>query len=212
MLIASYNPKVLGDILVVVVDQDGEDQVTEIKGDVAIIKDAANQRLLGLNFLNVSKLLGELDANGQVFLTAEQVTSLNQVLKDNNIEESLVFDDTPKFVVGHVDSLEDHPNYDHLQITKTRVDNDESVQIVSGSPNMVSDIRVVVAKVGAMMPSGLIIFPGELRGVSSNGMICSGRELGIENAPQKPGALILPNDFQEVGQPFDFKLGNLLFK
>ncbi|MFZ2589487.1 YtpR family tRNA-binding protein [Paucilactobacillus nenjiangensis] len=212
MLIASYNRKVLGDILVVVVDQDGEEQVTEVKNNVAIIKDVENDRVLGFNFLNVSQILGEIEVNGQVFLTQEQVEKLNQVLRDNEITAELEFDDSPKFVVGHVESLEEHPNSDHLHITKTRVDNNQEVQIVSGSPNIANDIRVVVAKVGAMMPSGLIIFPGELRGVASNGMICSGRELEIKNAPQKPGALILPNDFQEVGQPFDFKLGDLLFQ
>jgi tRNA-binding protein len=212
MLIASYNRKVLGDILVVVVDQDGEEQVTEVKNNVAIIKDVENDRVLGFNFLNVSQILGEIEVNGQVFLTPEQVEKLNQVLRDNEITAELEFDDSPKFVVGYVESLEEHPNSDHLHITKTRVDNNQEVQIVSGSPNIANDIRVVVAKVGAMMPSGLIIFPGELRGVASNGMICSGRELEIKNAPQKPGALILPNDFQEVGQPFDFKLGDLLFQ
>lgn len=212
MLIASYNRKVLGDILVVVVDQDGEEQVTEVKNNVAIIKDVENDRVLGFNFLNVSQILGEIEVNGQVFLTPEQVEKLNQVLRDNEITAELEFDDSPKFVVGHVESLEEHPNSDHLHITKTRVDNNQEVQIVSGSPNIANDIRVVVAKVGAMMPSGLIIFPGELRGVASNGMICSGRELEIKNAPQKPGALILQNDFQEVGQPFDFKLGDLLFQ
>lgn len=96
-------------------------------------------------------------------------------------------------------------------MTETVVDNDESLQIVSGSPNMQADIKVVVAKVGAMMPNGLIIWPGELRGVSSNGMICSGRELGLANAPQKPGALILPDDY-EVGEPFDFERGQTIFK
>ena len=54
-----------------------------------------------------------------------------------------------------------------------------------------------------MMPSGLIIWPGELRGVASNGMISSGRELHLANAPQVPGALILPDDFAPVGTPFD---------
>ena len=68
---------------------------------------------------------------------------------------------------------------------------------------MQQGIKVVVAKVGAMMPSGLIIWPGELRGVSSDGMIVSGRELRLPNAPQVPGALILPDDFAPVGTPFD---------
>ena len=76
---------------------------------------------------------------------------------------------------------------------------------------MQADILVVVAKVGAMMPSGLIIWPGELRGVESDGMIVSGRELQLPNAPQRPGALILPADYQPVGAAFDFKRAQTLF-
>jgi tRNA-binding protein len=62
-----------------------------------------------------------------------------------------------------------------------------------------------------MMPSGLIIWPGALRGVESNGMVVSGRELQLTNAPQVPGALILPDDFQEVGEAFDFEKAQGLF-
>ena len=76
---------------------------------------------------------------------------------------------------------------------------------------MQEHIYVVVAKVGAVMPNGEIIWPGELRGVSSNGMITSGRELHLQNAPQEKGALILPDDFAKVGDLFDFKRGNKLF-
>ena len=45
--------------------------------------------------------------------------------------------------------------------------------------------KVVVAKVGAVMPSGMVIKDAELRGVASSGMICSMRELNLPNAPQE---------------------------
>ncbi|ETY74447.1 YtpR family tRNA-binding protein [Lactiplantibacillus fabifermentans] len=211
MLITSYNPTELGDTLIAILRPDTADQKIETHQNVTRISDTATGETLGYNFFDVSKTLGQLEVNGQVHLTAEQVDQLNQLLTANDFEAELVVDDDPKFVVGYVESAEAHPKSDHLKVTKTRVSDTETVQIVSGSPNMAADILVVVAKVGAMMPDGLIIWPGELRGIESDGMIVSGRELKLPNAPQRPGALILPADYQPVGEPFDFKRAQTLF-
>ena len=61
---------------------------------------------------------------------------------------------------------------------------------------------MVVAKIGAVMPSGMLIKEGNLRGVDSFGMLCSARELEIPNAPSEKGILILPAD-AEVGSAFE---------
>ncbi|MEJ6400494.1 YtpR family tRNA-binding protein [Nicoliella lavandulae] len=210
-MIASYNPSQLGDVLIVVLRPDAAEQTTEVKGNVAKIADASNGQALGFNIFNVSEVLPDIkDHNGQVYLDAADVDKLNQVLQENGFSDQLTVDHDPKFVVGYVKSVEAHPKSDHLKITETEVDGGQTLQIVSGSPNMQADIKVVVAKVGTMMPSGLIIWPGELKGVESDGMICSGRELKIPNAPQKPGALILPDDYQ-VGTKFDFAKAQGLF-
>jgi len=211
MLITSYNPTQLGDTLIAILRPDTADQKIETHANVTRISDVATGETLGYNFFDVSKTLGPLSVNGQVQLTAEQVVKLNALLTANDFDADLVVDTTPKFVVGYVDTAEAHPKSDHLQITKTNIGTDTDLQIVSGSPNMQADILVVVAKVGAMMPDGLIIWPGELRGVASNGMIVSGRELHLPNAPQHPGALILPAHYQAVGEPFDFERAQTLF-
>lgn len=117
----------------------------------------------------------------------------------------MVADDTPKFVVGFVQELSDHPDSDHLHITKTKVDNGETLQIVCGAPNIAQGQMVVVAKVGAMMPDGQIIWPGKLRGVQSEGMICSARELALPNAPEKRGILVLEPEKYAVGAEFILK-------
>ena len=75
------------------------------------------------------------------------------------------------------------------------------LQIVCGAPNIRKGLKVVVAKPGAMMPDGLLIWPGELRGVASAGMICSAKELQLTNAPKKRGILELPQD-AETGSAF----------
>lgn len=211
MLIASYNKNELGDILVVIAGAD-QPQVEHHFDDVVEVVSEDGQELLGVNFFNASQLLPELtDENGQVHLTDNQVVTLNAHLKHVGATHQLQLDHDSKFVLGYVKQLEDHPRSDHLHITKTLVNNDQTLQIVSGSPNIAADILVVVAKVGAMMPSGEIIWPGQLRGVSSDGMICSGRELHIKNAPNRPGALILPTDFGQVGDAFDFDKAQTLF-
>ncbi|HJE86615.1 DUF4479 and tRNA-binding domain-containing protein [Levilactobacillus brevis] len=210
MLIASYNPQELGDTLIVIVAQDTAQQAHTVRDGIARIYDTETEKTLGYNFLAISKILPNISGNGQVMLTADDVAALNAALEEAGFNGELEAQTESKFIVGYVKSATPHPDSDHLLVTETVVDKDQSLQIVSGSPNMQTDIKVVVAKVGAMMPNGLIIWPGALRGVESDGMICSGRELGLANAPQKPGALILPDDY-EVGEPFDFERGQTIF-
>ncbi|MGX6429489.1 YtpR family tRNA-binding protein [Levilactobacillus yonginensis] len=210
MLIASYNPQELGDALIVIVAQDTPKQAHTVRENIARIYDPETEKTLGYNFLAVSSILPDITGAGQVHLTEDDVAALNTALEDAGFAGELEAETSSRFVVGYVKTATPHPDSDHLLVTETVVDNDQSVQIVSGSPNMQADIKVVVAKVGAMMPSGLIIWPGELRGVKSDGMICSGRELGLANAPQRPGALILPDDY-EVGDAFDFERGQSIF-
>ncbi|KRN01605.1 EMAP domain-containing protein [Levilactobacillus senmaizukei DSM 21775 = NBRC 103853] len=210
MLIASYNPQELGDALIVILAQDTEKQAHTVRDGIARIYDPATEKTLGYNFLKASDILPNVAGQGQVTLSADDVAALNQALEAAGFASELEVPSSP-FVVGYVKSAEPHPDSDHMFITQTVVDDDQTLQIVCGSPNMREGIRVVVAKPGAMMADGKIIWPGVLRGVPSAGMICTGRELGLDNAPTKPGCLILGDDF-EVGSAFDFDRGNQLFK
>ncbi|WP_203648711.1 YtpR family tRNA-binding protein [Secundilactobacillus yichangensis] len=210
MLISSYNQKALGDVMIIYVAPDAKEQSVVTKGNFTRIFDPETDTTLGYNVAHVSDILGPINQNGQVFLSEEQVATLNEALSKAGFEPELKTDLTSKFIVGYVESAEPHPKSDHLLVTKTRVQDGKTLQIVSGSPNMQADIKVVVAEVGAMMPNGEIIWPGKLRGVESDGMISSGRELKIPGAPDRPGALILPDDY-EVGTPFDFNKAQTLF-
>lgn len=83
-----------------------------------------------------------------------------------------------KFVFARVVSAEAHP--DSKKLSCCRVDvGSEVLDIVCGCTTVKSDITVIVAKVGAEMPNGLVIKSAELRGRVSNGMICSAAELGL---------------------------------
>ena len=83
-----------------------------------------------------------------------------------------------KIVFGKVLECEKHPNADKLNICQ--VDIGSCVrQIVCGASNVRAGLSVVVATIGAVMPSGLAIKPVKLRGVDSEGMICSASEIGL---------------------------------
>ncbi|MBQ6173195.1 MAG: phenylalanine--tRNA ligase subunit beta [Clostridia bacterium] len=81
-------------------------------------------------------------------------------------------------VVGRVLTCDPHPNSDHLHICKVDVGEAEPLQIVCGAPNVAAGQLVPVAKNGAHLPGGVTIKKGKLRGEVSEGMICSGEELG----------------------------------
>ncbi|WP_156291407.1 phenylalanine--tRNA ligase subunit beta [Oceanobacillus salinisoli] len=82
-------------------------------------------------------------------------------------------------VVGYVVSCEQHPNADKLNLCQVDV-GDETLQIICGAPNVAKGQKVAVAKPGAKLPGGIKIKKVKLRGVESNGMICSLQELGVD--------------------------------
>ena len=85
-----------------------------------------------------------------------------------------------KIVFGRVLECEKHPDADKLNVCK--VDIGSSIrQIVCGASNVRVGLDVVVATIGAQMPGGLVIKPVKLRGVDSEGMICSASEIGLED-------------------------------
>lgn len=95
-------------------------------------------------------------------------------------------------VVGHVLEVEQHPNADKLKVCRVDIGEQEPVDIVCGAPNVATGQKVPVAKIGAVLPD-LKIKKAKLRGVVSNGMICSASELGLE-LKVSDGILVLPQD------------------
>ncbi|WP_459914138.1 YtpR family tRNA-binding protein [Enterococcus thailandicus] len=199
-MIFAYNKAHVGDTLMVVVaDDKGTENTVERKWNVAQVEDASGQ-IVAWNFFHISDHL-TIEGNGQVTINEEQLTELNRLIKEAGFTETLIADNEPKIVVGYVKTCVPHPDSDHLSITETEVDNGQVLQIVCGAPNIEAGQKVVVAKPGAMMPDGLMIWPGSLRGVESYGMICSARELHLPDAPTEKGILVLPED-AVVGEAF----------
>ena len=139
-------------------------------------------------------------------LTAEQVAT---ILTDIGLEvEDFRKIETIRgglqgVVVGHVVECEDHPDSDHLHVTKVDVGTGENLNIVCGAPNCRKGLKVLCATVGSVLyPNGgdeeFKIKRSKIRGVESLGMLCAEDELGI--GASHDGIMELPED-AVVGTP-----------
>ncbi|MFC4651380.1 YtpR family tRNA-binding protein [Lactococcus nasutitermitis] len=196
-MIASYNTHV-GDVLLLVVANDEGKKVTfERKENIARVYQEDTGETVGWNIFEAKSLLKsltELSKNGEVKLSADDVEKLNTALEKSGFADKLTYDAQPKFVVAEIVEMVEHPDSDHLHICQVNVGLEENVQIVCGAPNASLGLKTVAALPGSMMPDGALIFPGELRGVPSFGMLCSARELELPNAPQVRGIMELSDD------------------
>jgi phenylalanyl-tRNA synthetase beta chain len=111
-------------------------------------------------------------------------------------------------VVGLVEAREPHPAADKLSVCRVRVGGADALQIVCGAANVRAGIHVAVAPVGTTLPAvNLTIKPAELRGVASNGMICSLQELGL---PGGVDGIAILEDLLETVPPLGAPIGPAL--
>ncbi|HDC8358874.1 TPA: DUF4479 domain-containing protein [Staphylococcus aureus] len=205
-----YNPKYVGDVAFLQIEPvEGELNYNK-KGNVVEITNEGNVvgynifeitnegNVVGYNIFEISKDI-TIEETGHIKLTDELVNVFQKRISEAGFDYKLNADLSPKFVVGYVETKDKHPDADKLSVLNVNVGND-TLQIVCGAPNVEAGQKVVVAKVGAVMPSGMVI-KAELRGVASSGMICSMKELNLPNAPEEKGIMVL-NDSYEIGQAF----------
>ncbi|MGL5407636.1 MAG: phenylalanine--tRNA ligase subunit beta, partial [Shewanella sp.] len=95
-------------------------------------------------------------------------------------------------VVGEVVECAQHPDADKLRVTKVNVGGSELIDIVCGASNCRQGLKVAVAMVGAVLPGDFKIKKAKLRGMPSEGMLCSYSELGID--VESDGIIELPVD------------------
>ena len=137
-----------------------------------------------------------IDANDHDFSEAmtlsgskvESVADLSQELKN--------------VVAGRILRMDRHPDSDHMWVCQLDVGQDEPVQIVTGAWNIHVGDLVPVARHKSLLPGGVKIEKGKLRGVPSNGMLCSLKELNLTAAHDYPYAVIraaaLLNDYKPL--------------
>ena len=129
--------------------------------------------LISLNWL---KKYVDIDVPVEV-LCDKMIRSGFEVEEMHDLSETL-----KNVVVGRIVALEKHPDSDHLQICQIDIGDGEPVQIITGAQNVFVGAYVPAALHNSYLPDGTHITKGKLRGLPSNGMLCSGEELGL-----KPG-------------------------
>lgn len=194
---AFYNKEYIGDVLLIRLSHKRNVTKAQTIDDVCVLYN--NDEIIGYNLFHASHYITYL-SDGQIKITPKFVEELNAVLIKMNL--MLVESDCDdKFIVGKVENVENHPDSDHLHICQVNI-KDEVLQIVCGAPNVALNQYVVVAKKDAVMPTGLIIRPSQLRGVDSCGMLCSARELALPDAPDVRGILVLDENKYQIGESF----------
>lgn len=192
-----YNPQGIGDVLCVMTHASTPDQdiAVEKKDNIVRIYDSKQKITLGWNFFNIQEILPELTGSGPILLTQAQYHTLQNIVSDHHMSEDFVYDIQPKIISGRVITCEPHPDSDHLSVTQVQVSTKEHplLQIVCGASNVRAGLVTVVATEGALMPNGMMIWPGKLRGVVSEGMLCSAKELGLFGE-YPPGIMELAED------------------
>ena len=145
--------------------------------------------------------------NDYVDVSKENIPEMASKITDCGINvEHIIKNELNDLVIGHILSVKPHPDSDHLNICDVDILN-EKLQIVCGAKNVKEGIKVIVAKVGAVLPSNFIIKKSTIRGISSNGMICALFELGLEEQTEEnynKGIYILPDDAPVGSDPIKY--------
>ena len=152
--------------------------------------------------LSTNFLKDYVDIDVDVKTLAEDMTRVgNEYDSAGNLIEAT------NLVIGEIKECEEHPDSDHLHVCKVDVGK-EILQIVCGAPNARKGIKVIVALPGAQLPGDITIKRGTIRGVESNGMMCSLAELGLESKflkqEDKEGIHELPDNATIGGDPIKF--------
>jgi phenylalanyl-tRNA synthetase beta chain len=136
----------------------------------------------------LSWLKAPLDTEADARSIADQLTNIG--LEVESVEDP--GERLKDFVVAHVVSAEKHPNADKLRLCMADIGANAPVQVVCGAPNARAGMKAVFAKPGTIIPAtGAELKIGTIRGVESRGMLCSGRELLLND--DHDGIIELPS-------------------
>ncbi|MFH1755965.1 MAG: YtpR family tRNA-binding protein, partial [Candidatus Latescibacterota bacterium] len=140
--------------------------------------------------------------NNYVNVPVDTQTLVNDLtMIGNNVEHVTVRGAVPPgLIIGKVLSAGKHPNADRLTLCRVQLGADRESDIVCGAPNVAAGQYVPVATPGVTLPNGMKIKQSKIRGVVSNGMICSETELGL--GTDSSGIIVLDGEY-EPGTPFE---------
>lgn len=161
------NRKTLKNVAVIILNNKSDNITEESNGDITVIK--SNEDIVGVNIFNYEKY----------FKADEGAHNLSQEQKDFLIENipNLEINDS-YFTIGEIMEKNVHPKSERLLILKIKTTKD--LQIVTNDTTVNVGDKVVVANVGATLPSGMNIVFSKVMGIESEGMLCGGETLGKE--------------------------------
>lgn len=131
---------------------------------------------------------------------AHQLTMLGHEVDDVSVEGTGL----EGVIIGAVLAVAGHPDADRLSVCQVSSGDGEPLEIVCGAPNVVAGMKTPLARPGVTLPNGLKLRKSKIRGVVSNGMLCSASELGL--GEDSDGIMHLPDD-APVGGDFASYLG-----
>lgn len=190
-----YNNKTLHDTLLIHIS---EETVTNSEQDGDVIRFYHDDKLVAININNVSQKMSSLK-EGYIYLTDFLKTRIESITNVQLPENKHLL------IVGKIIDIEPVENT-HLNICKVNVGGLKNLQIVCGAANAREGLKVVVALDGCMLPNGKIIKSGSLMGIKSEGMLCSFKELNIQN--EQKGIIEL-DDENIIGTVYNQAFSNL---
>ena len=129
---------------------------------------------------------------------AHQMTMLGHEVDDVQTEGEGIED----VVIAEVIECGKHPDADKLSVCKVSDGGDELIDIVCGAPNVRVGLKTPLAKPGVTLPNGMQLRKAKIRGIVSNGMLCSAVEIGLGD--ESDGIMELPADAPVGGSLVDF--------
>lgn len=185
-----YNYHGVGDVLLIKFSDETPNKIDK-RDDVVLLY--FNDKLVGINIFNIQKSV-KIKTRGMIVNPpANLLNIINNILINHEIAALPVQNDSG-FYVGEILEMNKIKDSDHLHLCNVTLGGDKTYQIVCGANNCDANQKVVVALDDTFMFDGSIIKSGELRGIKSEGMLCSSRELNFPKEEQTPGILILPSD------------------
>lgn len=160
----------------------------QVEKNNAIIFLDSQDNLLGFNIKNIKEL--NLNVQKGINLPSKQLINELSKIIEINLDH---FVDVVPFVIGKIKNVEKIPNT-HLNYCEVDIGKNQNQKIICGAKNVVVGLNVVVVLPGGIIPTGKEIFESKVLGYTSNGMICSAKELGLKNISEEKTILELPND------------------
>lgn len=193
-----YNKEKIGDVLLIIFNSNENPNFVKTTENCKVLY--KNNELIGINILNISKIL-KIKSHGFLPLINKKVLDvINSILLNNGLE-ALPYQNNSGFVVSEIINMEEHPESDHLHICKVNCGDNNILQIVCGAYNAKIGMKVVCALPYTFMPNGQQIIPSKLLGIESSGMLCSGRELNLEGYDNVRGLLEIDETYK-IGSDF----------